>query len=321
MMGRDRRYGRRANLKARVGVATAILVGGGAIAVAAVAATSHGSALAAQPAGFSRSGHESEWSQLNSAINEFGTSSQSSMDTLASMTGQSEQTFSQTTQHHTTLDEQRGIVVFATSKFLILKSHNGSLHLWLLSGKTKFANVSDSTTGAAAMTGSTTAANDAVSGDTTPATALLAGNPLAASQLLTPSSKPQTMSIHVPGTDLTVTVTITKNTAKVSQTATMPSDSNPFSDPSTTTQSAWTSASTSTTTNSVTRGDLAIVIGVRSHGLLHAKVVLYMPPSTSDASPSPSASPSASSSASPSPSPSPSASPTASEEPTPLVNL
>ena len=34
-------------------------------------------------------------------------------------------------------------------------------------------------------------------------------------------------------------------------------------------------------TNSVARGDLAVVVGTRSHGTLHAQLVLFSPLSTS----------------------------------------
>ena len=44
MIGRNRRGNRQAGMKARLGVATAVLVGGGAVGVAAVAAANHGPA-------------------------------------------------------------------------------------------------------------------------------------------------------------------------------------------------------------------------------------------------------------------------------------
>jgi hypothetical protein len=312
MMGRDRRYGR-ANIKARVGIATAVLVGGGAIGVVALATSSHGVASAAQSASFSRFAGESEWTQLNSAMSDVGKgASQDAFIQLADMTQHS---FSQTTAHSKTLDEQRGIVVLATRKFLILESANGSLHLWLMSGNTKTFNVANSTSATDAMTASMTASQQATGdGNMVPATALMAGSPETAAQMLTPSAKSQTVTVQVSGTDLTVTVTVTKNTATVSQTATTPSSSNPVWDPSTSTQSAWM---TSASNSKLHRGDLALVVGTRSHGLLHAQIVLFEPLSSSDVGgnswqphPSASASPSATPSASPSASPSPSASAT-----------
>ncbi len=112
-----------------------------------------------------------------------------------------------------------------------------------------------------------------------PAANLMAGSTLTASQMLTPSAASQTVTINVAGTDLTVTVTITRSTATVSQTATMPSNANPWWSPSTTTTSAWTTA---TPTSKLARGDLALVVGSRSHGLLHAQIVLFTPLTTAD---------------------------------------
>ncbi len=280
MMGRDRRNGR-ANVKIRVGIAAAAVVGGGAIAIAAVAA-SHGSSPVAQSAGYSAriSNNGGEWGQLNSVLNNWNWARTSSMNTLARLTSQSQRTYTTTTQHGRTLVEQRGIVVLATKKFLILRSANGSLHLWLLSGKTAIQNVANSTAGTAAMTASTTATAAAMqSSNMIPATNLMAGSTLTASQMLTPSAAPQTVTVNVAGTDLTVTVTITRNTATVSQTATMPSNANPWWSPSTTTTSAWTTA---TPTTKLARGDLALVVGTRSHGLLHAQIVLFTPLTTGD---------------------------------------
>jgi hypothetical protein len=281
MMGRDRRYGRRANMKARVGITAAAVIGGGAIAIAAVA-SSHGSSPTAQAAGYSaRASHTSttsEWNQLNSAMNGWARSTSSSMSTLASMTSQ--RTFSQTSKHGKTLAEQRGIVVLATKKFIILQSSNGSLHLWVLSGKTKVQNVSSNTAGTAAMTANTSATKQAMqSSNMIPATTLMAGSPLVASRMLTPSPAPQTITVQVSGTDLTVTVTIAQTTATVSQTATMPASGNPTWSPSTTTVNPFMGAATMPM---LARGDLATIVGTRSHNLLHAQIVLFTPLSTSD---------------------------------------
>jgi hypothetical protein len=274
MMGRDRRNSR-PNIKTRVGIATAVLVGGGAIGVAAMAA-SHGASPAAQSAGYSsrisHSHYTSEWSQLNSAITSWGTSR---MNTLASMT---KPTYTQTAMHGKTLAEQRGIVVLATHNFLIVQSADGSLHLWLLSGRTTIQNVANNTAGTHAMTGNSSATTQAMqSGNMIPATTLMAGSPLTASHLLTPARFPETVTVQVAGTDLTVTVTITKTTATVSSTATTPWNGNPAWNPSTFTQPAWTTA---TSSSMLARGDLVLVVGSRSHNLLHAQVVLYTPLTT-----------------------------------------
>ena len=275
MMGRDRRYGngRRANMKARVGIAAAVVVGGAAIGVAAVAATSHGAAPAAAAAGYSQH-FGGEWSTLNSAMNNWRTNQQSSFSSLAQWTTP---TYTQTMQQNRMLAEQRGIVVLATKNFLILQSANGSLHLWLLSGHTAFQNVSTTTSGTTALTASTTATQQAMAaGNMLPSTSLLAGSSLVARNMLTPSVTPQTVKVTVAGTGLVVTVTVTGNTATVNQTASTPWNGNSWWSPSTWTQSAWTS------NNTVARGDLALVVGSRTHNLLHAQLVLFTPLTTSD---------------------------------------
>lgn len=272
MMGRDRRYGR-ANMKTRVGITAAAVIGGGAIAIAAVA-SSHGSSPTAQAAGYSaRVSQTSEWNQLNSAMNGWHHTRTSSMSILAGMTSQ--RTFSQTTKHGKTLAEQRGIVVLATNRFIVLQSANGSLHLWLRSGNTVVQNVASSTAGTAAMLANHNATMAATqSGNMVPAAGLMAGSPLVASRMLTPSPAAQTINIVITGTSTTVTITIQKSTATVSQTGTMPVNGssmtmvNPFMAPATMPMLA--------------RGDLATIIGTRSHHLLHARVVLFTPMSTAN---------------------------------------
>ena len=274
MMARERyRKGRQASMKSRVGMATALLVGGGSIAAVAVAATSHGTATTAQPAAYAaRFGNEG--ATLNSVMTEWGQSRQAAYAQLSGLV-QARQ-FSQARHAGKTLDVQRGIVVLATKKFLILASSNGSLHLWLLSRSTKFQDVSNTTAGTSALTASTSATQQAMaSGNMIPATTLLAGSPTIAASLLTPTPAAQTVSVQVANTDLTVTVTVTRSTATVSQTATTPVNSMPSPDPSTFTQNAWQA------TNSLARGDLALVAGSRSHWTLHASLVLFTPLTTS----------------------------------------
>jgi len=279
MMGRDRRNGR-ANLKTRVGIATAVLVGGGAIGIAAVAASSgHGTSSAAS-AGFSRhfNGTTTAWNQLNSAMNSWSNNQQSTYNTLAGMTSQ--RTFNQYWSHNKMLAVQRGIVMLATRKFIILQSANGHLSLWLTSGNTHFQNVANSTAGTAALTANRAATQAAMqSSNMIPATTLLAGSPLTAAQALTPTTVPTTITIQVAGTNLTVTVTITRTTAAVSQTATAPWNGNPTWNPTTMTQNIFTTA---TNTTKLARGDLALIAGVRSHNLLHAQLVLFTPLTTAD---------------------------------------
>jgi hypothetical protein len=280
MMARDRLYrksrpssSRTSSLRTRAGVAAAILAGGGAIGVAVVAATSHPAATAT-PAAYT-SGFRNEGAMLSAAMSDWSWSRQSSYTQLSGMTWA--RSFSQTTHQGKTLDIQRGIVVLATHRFLILQSANGSLHLWLLSGATRFQNVSSTTAGTAAMTASATATQQAMNlGNMIPATVLMAGSPTTAATMLTPATTPQTVTVKVANTDLTVTVMITRSTATVSQTATTPANTMPAWSPSTYTQNAWQAMS------SVARGDLAVVVGTRAHWTLHAQLVLFSPLSASD---------------------------------------
>jgi hypothetical protein len=270
MRARDRRYGK-TTVKTRVGIATAILVGG-AVAAGAALAANHGAAATATSAAFS-SHAGTEGTVLSSAMTNWNGSRQSSYAQLARLT-QARQ-FSQVRHNGKTLAIQRGIVVLATKKFLILRSSNGSLHLWLLSGKTKFQNVSHTMAGTRAMTASTSAAQQAMrSGNMIPATSLLAGSPTTAAALLTPAPAAQTVTVQVANTTLTVTVTVTRSMATVHQTATMPQAALPARSPVTFTQNAWQAM------HAVARGDLALVVGTRSHWTLHARLVLFAPLST-----------------------------------------
>jgi len=271
MRARARRYGK-SPVKTRVGIATAALVGGGAVAAAALVATNDGAAPAATPAAYS-SRFGNEGAVLSSAMSNWNWSRQRSYAALARLT-QARQ-FSQTMHQGKMLAVQRGIVVLATKKFLILQSSNGSLHLWLLSGATKFQNVSATTAGTQALTASTSATRQAMaSGNMVPATTLLAGSPTTAAALLTPAPASQTVTVQVANTNLTVTVTVTRSMATVAQTATTPAAGLPTWNPVTFRQNAWQA------THALARGDLALVAGTRSHRTLHAQLVLFTPLST-----------------------------------------
>jgi hypothetical protein len=275
MMARNRRYGRSrtAVLKTRAGIATAVVLSSGAIAGIAIAATSHTAGIAAAPAAHSaRFGNEG--TMLGTALTDWNSSRQGTYSQLAQMT--SMRGFSQTSHHGRTLAVQRGIVVLATNQFIILQSANGSLHLWLVSAGTKFQNVSATTAGTAALTANTSATQQAMqSGNMIPATTLLAGSPTTAAAMLTPTPATQTVTVQVANTDLTVTVTVTRSTATVNQTATMPANAMPAPMTNTFTMNAWQAV------NTLTRGDLAVIVGTRSHWTLHAQLVLFSPLSTS----------------------------------------
>jgi hypothetical protein len=278
MMARDRRYtrGRRSVLKTRAGLVTAVLASGaiaaGAIAIAAATASGHPAAMAVSPAAYSARS-SSEGAVLDSALGNWNSARQAAYTDLASLT--QVRGYSQTRHRGQMLDIQRGIVVLATSNYIILQSANGSLHLWLLSGATKIQDVTGMTAGTMALTGSASVTQQEMSsGNMVPATSLLAGSPETAAALLTPASVPETASVQVAGTDLTVTVTVSGGTATVSQTATTPATGAPVPAQVTFTQSAWQTA------DSIARGDLVVVVGMRSHGTLHAQLILFTPLST-----------------------------------------
>jgi hypothetical protein len=268
MIGRNKRGNRQANMKARLGIATAVLVGGSAVGVAAVAAASHGPATnTAKSAGFTLNFHHavSEQVALSSALSTWGSSQQKSLNTLTRM--QSMPTFTQTWQHRTEFAAQRGVVVLATKKFLLVKSKNGALHLWWIKpGVTQFKDVSTTMTGWTALTGSSWAANAAmVSNNMTPASTVVAGSTTVVSQLTAPVTR--TTSVTVDTGSAVVKVTITSTTATVTQTTTTS-----VVTPTTTRQWNWTA------TQGVRRGDLVFVAGWRVHGQLIAKLVLFAAP-------------------------------------------
>jgi hypothetical protein len=279
MIDRNKRGIRSAGTKARLAVAAAVLVGGSAAGAVAVAASHSGTTAAttAESAGFTRSFHHtiSEQTALTEALNSSGTSSAVSMNTLADMTPM--RTFSQLEYRRTTFAVQRGIVLLATRKFLVVRSANGAIHLWWLSGATRVKDVGSSATGMAAMTGSYPATNVAMStGDMVPAENDVAGSTGVVSQLTTPVARPTTITINTGGE--VITITVASSTATVTQPMTMTAG-----------QTTWTHQSAWWATNGVQRGDLVLVAGTRSHGKLKAGLVLFAAPLS--AMPTPSAIP------------------------------
>lgn len=275
---------KRANLKARLGIATAVLVGGGAIGVAAVAASSHGTTTNTQSAGYTLNFQHTVpmGTALNSALSSLQSSHQGkALTELAQM--QSMRNFAQTQHHHATLAAQRGVVELASKHFLLVKSANGSLHLWWLGG-TKVINATSSTTSMTALTGNNGAASAAMTtGNMTPATVTMAGSTSAASSMAAPVAKPTTVTVS--SGNATITITITSSSATVSSPATTPA---------TTTNTAPTSATGAMATGpmvtawqkafsqskGVARGDMVFVAGFREHGFLVAKLVLFAAPAT-----------------------------------------
>jgi hypothetical protein len=285
-MGRYRRSSRHASMKARLSIAAAVLVGGGAIGAVAVAASNHSAPSTAQSAGFywntPRHHQMSVGNALNTALTSWNSSQSTAMTALTQMAPM--RTFATAQMRHTTLAAQRGVVVLATKHWLLVKSANGSLHLWLINGATKVKNVVGNTTGTTAMTGSTNAATAAATrGNMTPATQTMAGTTTqAVTSMTAPVAKPTTITVSVPGTNEVITITISQSTAAVT--------------PSGTSAAVTTSTPMTTTvqpvmavTNHIARGDLVFVAGVEKHHQLVAQLVLFTPPATT--TPTPTATP------------------------------
>jgi hypothetical protein len=282
-MGRNRRGNRPASMKARLAIATAVLVGGGAIGAVAVA-TSHNSTSA----NAASAGYSTNWGQqrnlsygvaLSTALNQWGQSQQSSLLTLARMAPM--RTFGTQMRGRTMFAAQRGVVLLATHHWFLVRSANGKLGLWFFSGHTQFTNVSNSAVGTSAMTGSTVATVAAMAqNNMVPATQVLTGLSTL-TPVTTPVAKPVTVTATVNGAaNVTVTITITSTTATIA--------------PSTTTAAVLTQTSMNTMTtapvfarwNNLMRGDLVLVAGVKSHNFLVAHLVLFAPPTTATPVPS-----------------------------------
>jgi len=257
MMGRNRRGPagrRRTNLKARLGIATAVVVGGGAIGAVAVATTSHPSVTSAQSAGYSK--HYSHLSNqenyLNAGLSDFSWSHGRAFANFARLANTNRET--EMWRGHSKLAFERGTVVLATKKFVLIRAANGSFNVWWLSAGTKVTSVAASMTGTTALTGSTAAASAAMAGSMTPATTMLTGNTAAAAQVLAPTTT--TVTVNVVGTGITVSVKVTSNVATVAQNTTV------------------TRMPAMTMVGGVQRGDLVFIAGTRANWALHAKVIL-----------------------------------------------
>jgi hypothetical protein len=219
MNSRNRRRNRQASMKARLGIAAAVLAGGGAAGVAVAASHSGPATQTVDNAGYVLNFHHtvSEQQALTSALNMWNSNQSRSLTTLAQMAPM--RTFSQFTWHRTQFAAQRGVVVAATKKFIIVKSANGKLELWWLNHWTKQKNVTANPTGMVAMTGNNVAAHTAATtGNTAPMAATMAGSAAVVNQMAAPVTKPITITVNT-GTE-TITITITQTTATVAPTPT-----------------------------------------------------------------------------------------------------
>ena len=276
MIGRNSRRIRQASLKVRIGIAAAVLAGGGAIGAVAVAASSNSAPSAAQSAGYTMNFRHpiSQQQALSSALSTWATSQQRSLATLARMAPV--KNFATVRKGRTTFAVQRGVVALATRHWLLVKSSNGSLHLWLLNGKTQVKNVTNNATGTAAMTGSGAATTAAMQrGNMAPAAAVMAGTANVAAMNATP--RPVTFTISVAGTNVTLSITVTPTTATVAPMTTMAAQTMAAQ-----TGTAMTMAAVRqpvfAATSHVARGDLVLVAGVVKNHFLWAQLVLFSAP-------------------------------------------
>ncbi len=257
MMGRNRRYpagSRRSNLKARLGIATAVVVGGGAIGAVALATTSHPGTTAAQSVGYHRnySHNGNQSNDLAAGLSDYSWSRARAFSYFSHLANTNRET--EMWRGHSKLAFERGTVVLGTKTFVLIRAANGSFNVWWLSGGTRVTNVATSMTGTTALTGSSRAAGAAMNGQMAPATAMLTGNTTAAQRVLAPTAT--TVTVHVVGTGITVSVTVTRNVATVAQ------------------NNTWWRQPAMTTAVGLQRGDLVFIAGGRADWALHAKVIL-----------------------------------------------
>src|SRR5262249_4939655 len=292
MNGRNRRRNRPASMKARVGIGTAVLVGGGAVGVAAVAAANHGPATtAADSAAYSFSHTLSVQRALTSAFSTMSWSQQRTLTTLGHMAPL--RTFSQFTWHRTTFAAQRGVVLAVTKKFLVVKSANGKIEVWWLRG-TKLINVTANATGSVAMMGNNVAAKAAATGNTAPAANAMAGGMAAMQQAAAPT-KPITITVNTGTQIITITISAANGAplASVSPSAmgsVSPSAMAPVM-PSQAVTVTPTPTVTMATNTTIAAGGLVFVGGGQGHRAPVAKLVLVFPANTAAPTPPPAAAP------------------------------
>ena len=209
---------------------------------------------AAQSAGYSKhySFYGNQANDLNAGLGDFSWSHARAFSYFSHLTNTNRET--EMWRGHSKLAFERGTVVLATKKFVLIRAANGSFNVWFLSGGTKVTNVAASMTGTTALTGSTWAAGAAMHGQMAPATAMLTGNTTAAQQVLAPTAT--AVTVNVVGTGITVTVKVTSNMATVAQNKT------------------WWRQPAMTTVAGLQRGDLVFIAGTRANWKLHAKVIL-----------------------------------------------
>jgi hypothetical protein len=140
------------SMRVRVAVAAAVLAAGGAAGAVALTA-GHDGAVDAESAGFiqSGSGSMSYSSAISSAMKTWDTSPSTSLRTLSHM--QQINNYWTQSWHHHTLFFQRGKVIATGRDKFTVRSADGMVETWQISGKTAVMNVGGSSMGLDAMTG------------------------------------------------------------------------------------------------------------------------------------------------------------------------
>ena len=295
MIGRNGPGIRQASLKLRLAIAAAVLAGGGTIGAVAVMTGSHSTLAAGRPAtspatsspaggGYALNFQQSisQREALSSALSTWASSPEESLATLAAMAPV--KTSATVRMGHTTFAAQRGVVALATKHWLLVKSADGRLHLWLLNNKTQVKDVTGSAVGTAAMTGSAAAATAAMHHDMAPAAAVMAGAGNVAAMNATP--KPVTFSVSVEGTNVTLTITVTPTTATV-RPATMAAAQAMAAQTGTAMTMAPARQPVFAATRHIARGDLVFVTGVVRDHFLWAQLVLFAAPKAVTPAPTP----------------------------------
>jgi hypothetical protein len=151
MIGRNKRGIRRASsTRVRLAIAAAVLVGGGAAGVAAVAA-SHGTDNVAST-GYTNS--TMSWQQgMSWAMDNWNTKPQQSLVVITKTV--TVQTITVGSFHTHQFVAQRGTVVAKAPWEFVVKSTSGTFGVWHFNGGTKFVNIGNSRTGWNAMSGGT----------------------------------------------------------------------------------------------------------------------------------------------------------------------
>ena len=140
------------SMRVRVAVAATVLAGGGAAGIVALSAGHDSAATAAESAGFIQSSQPLSYSSaISSAMKTWDTSPSTSLRTISHM--QQINNYWTQSWHRATIFIQRGTVVAVGKNEFAVRSANGKLEVWHISGKTAVLNVGGTSMGMTAMTG------------------------------------------------------------------------------------------------------------------------------------------------------------------------